>query len=89
MYELFVQVGGNLADEADSQRNDLFSLQRWERSKQLSGTDTHTLAFGFFRAANLYYIPRIRKKFLPHHHKLGTNTQDVQMRTISEEKVPE
>ena len=45
VYKLFVEVGGNLAHEVDSQRNDLLSLQWWEGSKQLSGTDMCMLAF--------------------------------------------
>ena len=43
MNKLFIQVGWNLADEVDSQGNDLFSLQRWEGSEQFSRTSTYTL----------------------------------------------
>lgn len=45
MYKFFIKIGGYLADKVDSQGNNLFGLQRWERSKQFSGTNTHTLAF--------------------------------------------
>ena len=45
MYKLFVKIRGNLADKIDSQRNNLFGLQWWESSQQLSGTSTDTLAF--------------------------------------------
>lgn len=74
VYKLFVEIRGNLTDEVDSQSNDLFGLQWWERSKQLSRTGTHVLIFEFvLKAAGFCYIPRIRKKFFPHHHELRTD----------------
>ena len=66
MYKLFVEVGGNLANEVDSQGNDLLGLQWWERPKQFPRADRHLLAIKYLFSARLYatYLGSARRSSL-------------------------
>lgn len=86
--DLGIEIIWDRSHEPNRERNDALRIQRGERSKNPVGTRPFCQQPGFL-AGKKVYSPRTLENFVPHPKDLGNNAEDIQMRAISEEEVPQ
>lgn len=84
--QLRIQRIRNLAHDQHRQRDDLLRVERWERAEEFIRTDeSETIQTDNERGS----LPRVFKQCIPHTNQLRDNTEDIQMRTVRKEEIPQ
>ncbi len=89
--DLVIQLVGNLGHQTDGQSLDLGRVQRRKRSQDLDGANT-SISSASINLRTRYIIadsPRIVQNDITHHDQLRDDAQDVQMRAVGKEEIPE
>ena len=99
--QLVIDTLWNPRHETDGQVPDHLRLKRREGAEDfrrtarlpvhgtLSARVTCPAFLLSFRSEGIACLPRTAEDGIPHHNELGDDAQDIQMRAVREEKVPE
>lgn len=89
VHQLSIERIGDLADNQDSQGDYLLGVEGRERAEDFIRADqVSKLAICHIQCRG-FIVPWILQNGIPHPNQLRDNTQDIQMRAIREEEIPQ